>query len=401
VTTRRKLLLLGSLYLAQGLPYGFFTQALPVLLREQGMALPLIGLAHLLTLPWVLKFAWAPLVDAVHAPRLGRRRAVILPLQLASAAVLAALALAATPGAMWPLAIAVLLLNLCAATQDIATDGLAVELLDPDERGLGNGLQVGGYRIGMILGGGLMLVVFDHAGWTAAFLAMSALLLASTAPILAHREPPRIAPPRRGVLAAVGASLARPGMGRWVVVLVTFKTGEWFANAMMRPFLTDQGLTKSDLGVMLGFAGSGAALLGAALGGAATRGLGRRRALLAFGALQSLAIAALALAVQRPSMPMFYAATAAEHFTSSMATAALFTAMMDFSRADEAGTDYTVQASIWLIAVGVASALSGVSAEAVGYAGHFLAAAGVSLGGVLAVLTYRPSHPGFALLGPR
>ena len=46
VTVRKKLVLLGSLYLAQGLPYGFFTQALPVLLRESGMSLPLIGLAQ-------------------------------------------------------------------------------------------------------------------------------------------------------------------------------------------------------------------------------------------------------------------------------------------------------------------------------------------------------------------
>ncbi|HSK00901.1 MAG TPA: MFS transporter, partial [Kofleriaceae bacterium] len=118
MTTRRKLLLLGSLYIAQGLPYGFFTQALPVLLRNEGMSLPLIGLAHLLMLPWALKFVWAPAIDRVQAPRFGHRRAVIVPLQLASCAVLAALALAATPGAMWPLAIAILLVNVCSATQD-------------------------------------------------------------------------------------------------------------------------------------------------------------------------------------------------------------------------------------------------------------------------------------------
>jgi predicted MFS family arabinose efflux permease len=403
VSTSRKLLLLGSLYLAQGLPFGFFTQALPVLLREQGMALPLIGLSHLLTLPWALKFAWAPLIDGVRAPRLGRRRAVIVPLQLASCTVLAALALAATPGAMWPLAIAVLLVNLCAATQDIATDGLAVEVLDPEERGLGNGLQVGGYRIGMVLGGGLMLVVFDHAGWTAAFLSMSVLLLAATAPILVHREPPRPARAAEApsVVAAIRAALARPGLGRWLVVLATFKTGEWFASGMLRPFLTDAGLSKSDLGVMLGFAGSGAALVGALIGGAATRGLGRRRALLAFGSLQAVATASMVLAVELPSMPMFYAVTVAEHLTSSMATAALFTAMMDFCRPDEAGTDYTIQASLFVIAAGVASALSGVSAEALGYGGHFLAAAALSGIAVGVVRAYRPSDPSFALVGPR
>jgi RhtX/FptX family siderophore transporter len=407
VTTGKKLLLLGSLYLAQGLPYGFFTQALPTLLREQGMALPLIGLTHLLGLPWALKFAWAPLVDGVRAPRFGRRRAVIVPLQLASCAVLAALALAATPGAMWALGVAVLLVNLLAATQDIATDALAVEVLDADERGLGNGLQVGGYRVGMLLGGGLMLVVFHRAGWTAAFVAMSALLLATTVPILGYREPPRAAPAaasaaaRKRALATLSASLARPGLLRWLVVPATFKTGEWFATGMLRPFLVDEGQTLDDIGRMLGFAGFGAALLGAAVGGASTRRLGRRRALLAFGSLQTLAIASLALAVGFPSQAMFYAVTVAEHFTSAMATAALFTAMMDFSRPDEAGTDYTIQASLVVTATGLASTLSGVSAGAIGYGPHFLAAAGLSLAGVLVVLAYRPSDPRFALLGPR
>ena len=407
-------MLLGSLYLAQGIPYGFFTQALPVLLHKQGMALPLIGLAHLLMLPWALKFAWAPAVDAVRAPRFGHRRAVIVPLQLASCAVLAALAFAATPGAMWPLAIAILLVNLCAATQDIATDGLAVEVLDADERGLGNGLQVGGYRVGMILGGGLILVVFDRAGWTVAFFSMSVMLLATTVPILAYREPARPAraegaggaggaeeAPRRPAFELIRESLARPGMGRWLAVLATFKTGEWFATAMLRPYLSHAKQTLGDIGVMLGFAGFGAALLGALTGGAATRGLGRRKALLVFGALQSLAITSLVLVVELPSVPMFYALTVAEHFTSSMATAALFTAMMDFSRTEEAGTDYTVQASVVVIATNAAALLSGFSAKAIGYGAHFLAAGALSFAGVLVVLAYRPSHRSFELLGPR
>jgi hypothetical protein len=51
----------------------------------------------------------------------------------------------------------VLLINLLAATQDVATDGLAVDLLTSAERGWGNGVQVAAYRVGMILGGGLML----------------------------------------------------------------------------------------------------------------------------------------------------------------------------------------------------------------------------------------------------
>jgi len=393
----KQLVLLGSLYLAQGLPYGFFTQALPVLLRKQGLALPLIGLAQLLMLPWALKFLWAPLVDKVDAPRRGRRRVVIVPLQLASVVVLATLALAATPSAMWALCAGVLLVNLCAATQDIATDALAVETLAPAERGIGNGLQVGAYRVGMVIGGGAILWVFGRAGWTVAFLAMAGLLAVASVPIVLHREAPTppTPKPKAGLLRD---ALARPGFAAWAVVLVTYKLGEWFATAMLRTFLTDAKQSIDQIGVMVGIVGFSAALAGALIGGATTARIGRRRALVVFGVLQTLAIGAMSLAVIAPSVPMFYAITVAEHLTSGMATAALFTAMMDFSRPRSAGTDYTVQASIVVIATGAATLLSGVSASALGYASHFVAAAALSAVGTIAVLTYRPRSRELAFL---
>jgi len=374
---RSKITLLGSLYLAQGLPYGFFTQALPVLLRKSGMSLPLIGLANLLALPWALKFLWAPYIDRVRAPRIGKRRAVIIPLQIASVVLLASLAFAASPTMVWALCVAVLLVNLLAATQDIATDGLAVEILGPQERGLGNGLQVGAYRAGMILGGGAMLIVFGELGWVSAFLGLAATMAAATIPVLRFREPaaPTETAPVGGSFLA---SLWRAEMWPWVLVLLTYKLGEWFAVGMLRTFLNDAGIGLSDIGLMLGLVGFTVAAVGALVGGLLTTKLGRRRALVLFGALQSLAIASFALASFAPSRPMFYAVTVAEHLTSAMATAALFTAMMDRCREGCAGTDYTVQASIVVIGTGVVSAFAGVSASALGYTGHFLLSAALS-----------------------
>src|SRR4051812_5292522 len=81
-STLSKLALLTSLYLAQGLPYGFFTTALPVIMRQQKQSLGLIGVSAVLALPWGLKFLWAPLVDRYGGSRMGRRRGWIVPLQL-------------------------------------------------------------------------------------------------------------------------------------------------------------------------------------------------------------------------------------------------------------------------------------------------------------------------------
>ncbi|MBU8899900.1 MFS transporter [Corallococcus sp. M34] len=374
--TPAKLGLLSSLYLSQGLPYGFFTQALPVLLRKQGLSLPEIGLTHLLALPWALKFLYSPLFDRYGSTRWGRRRGYILPLQLLAVAVLFALGLPEGGVSMrWILA-AVLGTNLLAATQDVATDGLAVELLTPAERGWGNGIQVAGYRLGMIVGGGAMLLVFDAAGWRAPFFGMGALLLAATVPIALFREPPSQPPPR----AAPGLRwwLKRPGAGAWVALLVLYKAGESLATGMLRTFLVDSGLSLSDIGWMLGGVGFSAGLLGALGGGALVARLGRRRALLLFGTTQAVAVGLYAAVAWRGApLPLLTAACGLEHLASGMATAALFTAMMDVCRPDHAATDYTVQASLVVVATGGAAALSGFGAQAFGYPIHFLLAAGL------------------------
>src|SRR5512140_3344422 len=77
----RKVALLLSLYFCQGMPYGLQVTALPIYLRESGIALGTIGLVQLLTLPWILKALWAPAVDRFGSPRVGRRKAWILPMQ--------------------------------------------------------------------------------------------------------------------------------------------------------------------------------------------------------------------------------------------------------------------------------------------------------------------------------
>ena len=391
-TPLARLALLGSLYFSQGLPFGFFTQALPVLLRRDGYSLGQVGLASLLALPWALKFPWAPLVDGHAIPSVGRRRSWIIPLQLGSVLVLAGLALLGG-GSMPLLMAATFTLNLMAATQDIATDGLAVDMLLPAERGLANGLQVAGYRVGMIVGGGLLLILHDQLGAAGTYLAMGAMTLAATAPIIVAREPrprnPGARPGGEGV-----HFLRRPGAARLLLLVMTYKAGEAFASGMLRPFLADVGLELADIGWMLGTVGFLAGLVGALVGGALVNRLGRKRALLVFGLLQALTVAGYAwLALSTPELAVLYTLCAAEHLAGGMATAALFTCMMDWCSPRSSATDYTVQASAVVIATGTASALSGFSAQALGYFGHFSLGAVLAGGAVLVVYRAFPTTP--------
>src|SRR5215216_6637526 len=77
-----KLALLSALYFVEGMPWGFQSKALPVYLRSSGVSLTLIGLLNLLSLPWMTKVLWAPLVDRYGWRRFGRRKSWIVPLQV-------------------------------------------------------------------------------------------------------------------------------------------------------------------------------------------------------------------------------------------------------------------------------------------------------------------------------
>ncbi|MGE0713424.1 MAG: MFS transporter [Planctomycetota bacterium] len=380
--TLLKLGLLTSLYFAQGLPFGFFTQALPVLLREQGVSLTKIGLSSLLALPWALKFLWAPLVD-----RHGDRRRWILGLNALGVALLCALAFFPPDLSLAPLLVAVALTNLVAATQDVAADGLAVDVLAPEERGWGNGIQVAGYRAGMILGGGVILAAFPLLGWRLALWVLAVGLALTSVPVYLTREPPRAAPPQERSLLL--AALRRPGVPLWLLLLGGFKAGDALGAGMLRPYLVDRGLSLPEIGAMLGIVGFVAGLLGALAGGGGVSLLGRRRALLAFGLLQASGMAAWGVCAwlgEVVPIEALWAVCGYEHFAGGTATAALFTVMMDSCEAEQAATDYTLQACAVVIATGAAASLGGALADALGYPGLFLVATLGAVAGAFALV---------------
>jgi MFS family permease len=140
-------------------------QALPVLLRHQGVSLAVIGLTSLLSFTWAGKLLWAPLIDLYGSNRFGYRKSWIVPLQISAALLLLCTALLDPRQALLAIVCIAFLANVLAAIQDVATDALAIDVLRSAERGVGNGVQIAGYRLGMIIGGGVLLIIFDSLGW--------------------------------------------------------------------------------------------------------------------------------------------------------------------------------------------------------------------------------------------
>ncbi|MEP5608231.1 MAG: hypothetical protein ABJP49_06960, partial [Marinobacter alexandrii] len=181
--------MIGALYVAQGVPLGFAFEALPVVLRREGIPLAMLAWLPVAGLPWVIKFLWAPLVDARWVVRLGRRRTWILTMQFLLAVSMAILTMLPIGEDTVPIILLVMTFGIvAAATQDIATDGLAAETQKGSALAVVNAFQVGGMLGGFMAGGAGVLLLTDLIGYGPSVFCLAIFLLLILVPVLLWRE---------------------------------------------------------------------------------------------------------------------------------------------------------------------------------------------------------------------
>lgn len=393
-----RLAILAVFYIVQGLPFGFQATALPVYLTASGLSLTKVGFAGALSAPWLLKPLWAPLVDRWGSARFGRRRAWIVPLQAALAST--CLAAAFVPSESLGLLLGLIALtNLFAATMDIAVDGLAIDLLDVEELGWGNIAQVVGYKLGMLLGGGVLVWASQWIGWRGLFLAITGLILIALLITLAWREPVRerassdasepIQARLGELLRTLANALARPGGLALLAVAATYKTGESVSDAMFEPFLVRAaGWDVPQVGLIVGTWGMAFSLAGSFLGGALAVRFGVARALVLFALLRTLSLAGvLWLSGQvgplGPIDPDGFVRSVVlvkgfEEIAGGGLTTAMFAFMMSRVDREIGATHYTLIAGVEVLGKVPGGLSSGVLVDAIGFSWTF--AIGLALG---------------------
>ncbi len=384
---RNTYILLFSLYWAQGLPVGFMTHALPVILRADGVSLAHIGGFGLLMLPWSIKIFWAPLVDRHGSRSRGHYRSWIIPLQWLSVAVLIGLSFLPIQALNQPLYlliffITLLVMNGIGATQDIATDGLAVNILKNEQQHWGNTFQVIGSRLGFIVGGGAILWLLDFLHWQMTFLLLAALVFLNTLPVLWFKEPDhqkmvssssKKLPARTRIKTYFQYFLADSTLATWLLVLLTFKVADGLSGPLLKPLMVDLGLSFSQIGIYVTMLGAFAALIGAGLAGWCLKYWSRSWSLMIFSILKILSLIAYAwLAAQYEAQNkvanwIIYLINAVEDMVSAMLLVVMLTLVMQYSRKHLAGTDFTFQVALMATISGGLYSLSGLLGDALGY----------------------------------
>ncbi|WP_051849416.1 MFS transporter [Thiomonas sp. FB-Cd] len=415
------LLLLGF---SSGLPLALTAGTLQAWLTVEGVSLKAIGFATLIGQAYVFKFAWAPGMDRIQPPSLvralGRRRGWLLLMQALLAASLAAIAIVGIPAptatSAWPgldrlagalgipagdmrllpvgiLAVAVAFFS---ASQDIVIDAYRTDLLPPEERGAGAAVAVLGYRLAMLVSGGLALwLAAEYLGWRGMYALMAGLMaVLMLATLFAPPTPGNIKAPRSLTEAVVEPArefFARRGAVALLVAIVLYKLGDAFAGALSTTFLIrGAGYSPAEVGLVYKTMGIATTIVGALLGGAWLARLGLWRSLVWFGVGQGLSnLAYWALAVLPSNLALMAAAVGIENFTGGMGTAAFVAFLSALCDARFSATQFALLSALSAVGRVYVGPATGFLVEAWGWPHFYLLTVVASAPGVLMVVWLR------------
>jgi len=362
---------------SSGLPLGLVWIAIPDWMRSIGVDIRTVGLLTLAQAPWSFKVLWSPLMDRYCPPWLGRRRGWIALAQVALLGLGLALAgVGHHPDTPWVVAGLALAIAMASASQDIAVDAYAVDVLRPSEQGVAVGARIACYRAAMFVAGGLSITLAGRWSWPA----VNALLATVYLPLLVVTwrapEPERSPTPpptlREAVWLPFLGFLARHRALEILAFVMCYKLADNLAGALIRPFLVDMGYDELDRGVALASVGLAATLVGTFLGGVLTTTLGLGHALWVFGALQIFSnLGYVLLADHPPHRVLMYAATGFEQLTSGMGTGAFSVLLLRLTQKRFSATQYALFSSLFGLPRIVSGPITGWLVDAIGWRAFF------------------------------
>lgn len=384
------------LYIAQSIPSSFFATALQVMMREANYSLATIGLLQLVKLPWVVKFLWSPLVDRHCLTGRDFRRCIVVSEIVYAIFIILAGHLNVTDN-LYLIIFMVMLSLVASATQDIATDALAILMHRGRDKSMVNSMQSMGSFGGALIGSGVLLLVLHRFGWHAVTPFLGVFVLLMLIPLL-RRKDLNIAQKdvrQRARLTDFASFFVQRGIWRQIGFLLLYYASIIGILSMMRPWLVDLGYSMKEIGVMSGIIGTSSAFCASFGAGFIVRSIGIFTARILFACfilLTTLYFLGLVM-LGTPTTAMLYGGIVLMWMSYGMATIVVYTSAMECVRPGREGTDFTVQTVLTHLSGIIMAGLSGAVADHFGYHGLFLAEviiASISL--VYIILLFRKPH---------
>lgn len=377
------------LYIAQTIPMSFFSTVIPVMMRQENFTLSAIGLLQLIKLPWIVKFLWSPFVDR-HTTTTGDYKRWIFSSELIYAIIIFSVALLDFKTDFYTILTLIIISFVASATQDIATDALAVLSFSRKDKSMVNSMQSMGSFGGSMAGSGVLLLLFHQIGWNSLLPCLAVFVLVMLLPLFFNKSiqiTPKL-PQQRAKKADVLYFFTQRGIWKQIGFLFLYYSGLIGTLAMVRPWLVDLGYTIQEIGMMSGVAGTFMGFVSSFIGGVIIRKIGRWRARILFSVFVLMAtLYFLGLSYTLPTTVLLYFGIFLLWGSYGMATIVVYTTAMDCVRPGREGTDFTIQTVITHLSGMIMAILSGRIADMTGYHGLFFFETCIAVTSLVYILT--------------
>ena len=399
-------LFIPTLYFASGLPYTLVVLVSVIFYKNMGESNDFVGVVtSSFYLAWVAKFLWAPLVDL-----LGKKRIWIVVAQLILALTCAALAMSLASSQIAILSIVIFsIMALISATQDVATDGYYLEVLDKEQQSYFVGVRNAFYKMAVLFGqGGLVMLAgwLAHqssfgvrGGWSVAFLVCAAIfVLLSIFHFFSLPQQPVQEVEKSSVslgefLTVFRTFFAQKAIVPIVLYILIFRLGDALMLKMAAPFLLDEpkvgglGISTETVGLIYGGVGVGFLLLGGIVGGFVVSKFGLKRTLMPTAIFQNAAILLYYfMATSAPSTLLASICNAIEQFAYGLGTAAYTVFLLRTVNPKYKSGHYAIATALMAAGVMVPGIYSGKLQGALGYPHFFLLSFVLSIPGMITIL---------------
>lgn len=388
---------------SSGLPFFLTNRTLQAWMTLEEVDLTTIGLFSLVTLPYSLKFLWAPLMDRYVPPFMGRRRGWLIITQIGLLLSIAAMALQDPTRTLQLLAFNAVLIAFFSASQDVVFDAYRVDVLDEREMGAGAALGVLGYRIALIVTGSFAFVLADRMPWPIVYLLMASLMFVGIVAAIRAPDPVDETPPQSIASAVVDPFVdffRRTGVAWGIAILlfiIFYQLPDRFAQNMATPFLLQIGFSQTEIGAIQGGIGIGATIVGVLAGGAVVAKLGINRSVWVVAFLQILSnLAYYWVSLVGPNELILIVVIIIENIAGGMVTAVFVALLMSLCSKKFSATQYALLSSLMAAARDIIVAPAGRIAETTGWPTFFLLTLAVGIPALLMlplIVPWSQEHP--------
>ncbi len=406
-----RVVLMLALGFSSGLPLLLVLGTFSARLAFSDIDVKTIGLFSYLALPYSLKFLWSPVVDRfdlpILAPWLGRRRAWMVFSQLCVAAALTLMAFADPGRHLALLGLGAFLVAFSAATQDVVIDGWRIDAVGTEMQGVMAATSNLGYRLALITSGAGALVLGHWAGWTAAYLAMAALmsvgiLAALAAPVIDRKA--RVARPddgagamlpagwsfRRAIVEPVAELHGRIGPRLWAILLMValYRMPDFVSGVMANPLYRTVGYSLPEIAAVTKLYGIWVGIFASFVAGWAIARFGLYPTFVVGGALAAAVHLSLSwLSFGPPELWRLTIAISVDNFGGGFAGTALIAYMSGLTGAGFAASQYALLSSLYALPGKLAAGSAGFVVAAFGFPVFFALTAAIGIPVVLLCLT--------------